>query len=183
MNETLSTRQLRLVGLLLVVVICAGGYLTIVKGHNSSSPSTASTKGPVSSTPSSTTPTAPSPTRTHTHTATPPKPTTIATGGLPLAVAQALRKHSVVVVSLTAPGADLDQLASGEAKAGAAASNAGFVKLDVFHQRPGIAMLHKLGVVDTPAVLVVERPHLVYAHFQGFVDRGVVEQSVADARG
>jgi len=181
MNETLSTRQFRLVGLLLVIVVCAGGYLMVLKGHNSSSPSTA---GPVSSTPSSTTPAAPAPSKAHTHTATPPKPATrIATGGLPVAVAQALRKHSVVVVSLSAPGAGLDQLASAEAQAGAAAGNAGFVKLDVYHQRPGIAMLRKLGVVDTPAILVVKRPHLVYADFQGFVDRGVVEQSVADARG
>jgi hypothetical protein len=182
MNETLSTRQFRLVGLLLVIVVCAGGYWTVVKGHNSSS--STSPSGTVSSTPSATTPSAHGPATAHTHPATPPKAATkLATGGLPLAVAQALQKHSVVVVSLSEPTAGLDQLASGEAKAGAAASNAGFVELDVFYQRPGIALLHKLGVVDTPAVLVVKRPHLVYAHFQGFVDRGVVEQSVADARG
>jgi len=60
---------------------------------------------------------------------------------------------------------------------------AGYVAIDVFNQRPGTAILRKLGVVDTPAVLVVRRPNLVFAHFQGFVDRGVVEQAVADARG
>jgi cytoskeletal protein RodZ len=184
MNETLSTRQLRLVGLLLVVVVCAAGYLMVVRKNDTSAPSTASTKSQVSSTPSSTTPTAPAPTKAHTHPASPPKPATkIATGGLPLAVAQALRKHSVVVVSLTVPNAGVDQLASAEAKAGAVASNAGFVRLDVFRQRQGVPMLRKLGVVDTPAVLVVKRPNLVYAHFQGFSDRSVVEQSVADARG
>jgi hypothetical protein len=180
MNETLSTRQLRLVGLLLLVVVCAGGYWMVVKQHNSSSPSAANTVG---STPSATTPTAPAPSKSHTHTAAPPKPATrIATHGLPLVVAQALRKHSVVVVSLNSPGADLDQLASAEAQAGATASGAGFVKLDVFRQRQGSPILHKLGVVDTPAVLVVERPYLVYAQFKGFVDRDVVEQAVADAR-
>ncbi len=182
MNETLSTRQIRLVGLLLLVVVCAGGYWTILKSHNSSSPSASSSRSTVS-TPSSTTPTAPAPSKAHTHPATPTKPTKIATGGLPLAVAQALRKHSVVVVSLSAPNAGVDQLASAEAKAGAAASKAGFLKLDVYHQRAGIAILRKLGVFDTPAVLVVVRPHLVYSDFQGFVDRNVVEQSVADARG
>ena len=186
MNETLSTRHIRLVGLLLVVVVCAAGYLMVVKKHDTSAPSTASTKGPVTSTPSST---APAPTKAHTHTAAPApskpatKPATkVASNGLPLAVTQALRKHSVVVVSLTSPGAGLDQLASAEAKAAAEASNAGFVKLDVFRQRQGVPMLRKLGVVDTPAVLVIKRS-LVYADFQGYVDHTVVEQSVADARG
>ena len=184
MNETLSTRHIRLVGLLLVVVVCAAGYLMVVKKHETSAPSTASTKGPVTSTPSST---APAPTKAHTHTAAPSKPATkpatkVAANGLPLAVTQALRKHSVVVVSLTEPGAGVDQMASAEAKAGALASKAGFVKLDIFRQRQGIPMLRKLGVVSTPAVLVIKRS-LVYADFQGYVDHTVVEQSVADARG
>jgi hypothetical protein len=59
---------------------------------------------------------------------------------------------------------------------------AGFVNLDVFHQRPGTAILRKLGVLNTPAVLVVKRPGLVYSEFKGFVDRDVVAQAVADAR-
>jgi len=178
MNETLSTRQLRLVALLALFVICVGGYWVVT--HKSSTSSTTST---VASTPSATTPTAPAPSKSHTHTAAPTKPaTTVATHGLPLVVAQALHKHSIVVVSLSSPGADLDQLASAEAQAGAAASGAGFVKLDVYRQQLGIPMLHKLGVVDTPAVLVFGRRSLVYAHFQGFVDRDVIEQAVADAR-
>jgi hypothetical protein len=35
---------------------------------------------------------------------------------------------------------------------------------------------------DAAAVLVVERPHTIYAEFAGFVDRNIVEQAVADAR-
>jgi len=97
-------------------------------------------------------------------------------------VALALKKHSVVVVSLSSPGAAVDQIAAGEAKAGAVATHAGFVNLDVRHQRPGMAILHKLGIVDTPAVLVVKRPGAVYSDFKGFVDRDVVAQAVADAR-
>ena len=65
MNETLTTRQLRLFALLLGVVIIAGGYWMVVRKH-SSSPTTAS------STPVSTTPTSTTPSKTHTHTATPP---------------------------------------------------------------------------------------------------------------
>jgi hypothetical protein len=56
------------------------------------------------------------------------------------------------------------------------------VNLDVNNQRPGIAILHKLGIVDTPAVLVVKRRGGVYSDFKGFVDRDVVAQAVADAR-
>jgi thiol:disulfide interchange protein len=56
------------------------------------------------------------------------------------------------------------------------------VFINVFHQRPGIAILHKLGIVDMPATLVVKRPGLVYSQFPGFVDRDVVAQAVADAR-
>jgi hypothetical protein len=173
MNATLSTRQLRIVGLLVLVVVAAGGYF--VTKHKSSTPTTAS------STPASTTPaqTTPSQSKGHAHRVTPVR---LNTHGLPLAIAQALRKHSVVVVALSAPGADVDQLAAAEAHAGAMEMGAGFVKLDVYHQRPGTDILRKIGVVNTPALLVVKRPDLIYSEFRGFVDRDVVEQAVADAR-
>jgi hypothetical protein len=174
MNETLTTRQLRLFALLLGVVVLAGGYWMVVRKH-SSSPTTAS------STPVSTTPTSTTPSKTHTHTAT-PHARKLATHGMPVAVARALQKHSVVVVSLSSPRSDLDKLASAEARAGATASHAGFVSINVFHQRAGIPLLHKLGIVDTPAVLVVTRRRAVTAELKGFVDRNVVAQAVSDAR-
>jgi hypothetical protein len=173
MNETLTTRQLRLVALLLGVVVIAGGYWFLVAKHKSSSPST-------SSTPISTTPTATTPSKTHTHTATPS--TKLATHGFPVAIARALTKHSVVVVSLYSPRAGLDKLATAEARAGAAASGSGFVAMNVFRQQAGIPLLHKLGIVDTPAVLVVTRRHAVTAELKGFADRNVVAQAAADAR-
>ena len=174
MNETLTTRQLRLFALLFGVVVLAGGYWMVVRKH-SSTPTTAS------STPVSTTPTSTTPSKTHTHTATPPA-RKLATHGMPVAVARALQKHSVVVVSLSSPRSDLDKLASAEARAGAAASHAGYVSINVFHQRAGIPLLHKLGIVDTPAVLVVTRRRAVTAELKGFVDRNVVAQAVSDAR-
>jgi len=179
MNETLTTRQLRLVALLVGVVVLAAGYWMVVRKHTASSPRTASST-PVSTTPTSTTPSK-THSKTHTHTASPPA-RKLATHGLPVAVARALQKHSVVVVSLSSPRSDLDKLASAEARAGAAASNAGFVSINVFHQRAGIPLLHKLGVVDTPAVLVVTRRHSVTSELKGFVDRNVVAQAVSDAR-
>jgi hypothetical protein len=101
---------------------------------------------------------------------------------MPVSVARALQKHSVVVVSLSSPRSDLDKLASAEARAGARANDAGFVSINVFHQRSGIPLLHKLGLVDTPAVLVVTRRRAVTAELKGFVDRNVVAQAISDAR-
>jgi hypothetical protein len=176
MNSTLSTQQLRLVALLVLVVVLGGGYLVVSKHKSTTSPSTAS------STPAVTTPTHTTPALSKAHTQHATAPVKLNTHGLPVKIALALRKHPVVVVSLAQPGADLDQLAAGEAKAGADEMGAGFLKLDVFRQRPGTAILRKLGVLTTPAVLVVKRAGGVYAEFKGFVDRDVVAQAVSDAR-
>jgi hypothetical protein len=174
MNASLSTSQLRLVVLLVLVVVLGGGYYAVT--HKSTTQSSTAHTTPAVTTPARTTP---APTKPHSQPATPVK---LNTHGLPVVVARALRKHSVVVVSLSAPGAELDQMAAAEARAGAVATHSGFVILDVRNQRPGMAILHKLGIVDTPAVLVVKRSGAVYSDFKGFVDREVVAQAVADAR-
>jgi hypothetical protein len=118
---------------------------------------------------------------------TPTKPATrpvkLATHGLPLKVAKALQKHRVVVVALYTPGSKLDEMAEAESQAGAKAEGAGFVHLDVFRQKEGNPILRKLGVIETPAVLVVSRPAHVYANLPGVTDRTIVAQAVADARG
>jgi hypothetical protein len=175
MNSTLSMRQLRLVGLVFLVVVVGAGYVVVSKHSSRTTPSTANTT-PAVTTPTHTTP---APSKAHTHVAAPVK---LVTHGLPVKIALALRKHPVVVVSLAQPGADLDQLAAGEAKAGADQMGAGYLRLNVFRQRPGTAILRKLGVVTTPAVLVVKRSGGVYSEFKGFVDRDVIAQAVADAR-
>lgn len=174
MNATLSTRQLRLVVLLTLVVVAAGGYLVVTK-HKSTSPTTASST-PVSTTPAVSTPTKTTPvtTKPHAHAFT--------THGLPVSVARALRKHSVVVVDLYVPTSDVDRITVAEAQAGAAEAKAGFVAVDVLHQRSGTALLRKLGVVNTPVVLVLKRPANVRSEFLGVVDRDVVVQAVTQAR-
>jgi hypothetical protein len=173
MNQTLSTRQLRLVAILGVIVLCVGGFLVVTR-NKSTSPSTTPSK-PATSTPAVTTP---APSKAHTHAAAPVK---LDTHGLPVKVALALQKHAVVVVSLYQPSADVDQLTTNEAQEAAVTGGVGFVKLDVFHQRPGTAILRTLGVTNTPVVLVVKRPGVVYSEFHGYVDSSVVEQAVADA--
>lgn len=179
MHATLSTRQLRLVALLVGVVVLAGGYL-VVSRQKSNSPSAASST-PAATTPSSSTPTqtTPAPSTPHTQ---PTPAVKLDTHGLPVPVALALRKHSVVVVSLSTPRGQDDQFAVAEAKAAAIEMRAGYVDLNVYRQRPGTAILRRLGVLTTPATLVVRRPGAVYSNFKGFVDRDVVEQAVADAR-
>src|SRR5262249_7365880 len=140
------------------------------------STTTAAPSTPARTTQATTTPT---PSKTHTHSETPAK---LSTHGLPVSVARALQKHSVVVVSLTAPRGQDNQFTGSEAQAGAKEMKAGYVAIDVFNQRPGTAILRKLGVVDTPEVLVIRRPGVVTSQFKGFVDRDVVAQAVADAR-
>jgi hypothetical protein len=174
MNKTLSTQQLRLVGLLVLVVVLGGGYMVV--SHRSTTQN--NTQTTASSTPASTTP---APVKGHSHPVT-PAPHKLATHGLPVPVARALQKHSVVVVALGMPSSDDDAITAAEAQAGAKAGHAGFVKVDVLNQKSGTAMLRKLGVVDTPVVLVIKRPANIYSEFHGLVDRAVVAQAVAEAR-
>jgi hypothetical protein len=176
MNTTLSTRQIRFVGLLAVIIVAIGGY--VVMTHKSST----STTPPAVTTPAKSSPvqTTATPSTSHSHTATPA--TKLDTHGLPVTVARALQKHAVVVVSVTDPRGTSDQIDRAEAQAGAARAGAAYVSIDGFHQKAGTAILRKLGVVDTPAILVVTRPGRVASEFKGFVDRAVVSQAVADAR-
>lgn len=176
MNATLSTRQLRLVVILGMLVLLVGGFLVVERGRSTKSSTPPATSTPAVSTPAQTTST---PSTTHTHTAT---PTTLKTHGLPVPVARALQKHAVVVVSLVTPRGVDDAFTFAEAQAGAHEAKAGFVAIDVFHQRSGTTVLRKLGVTSTPVTLVVKRSGAIASDFPGFVDRDVVAQAVTEAR-
>jgi hypothetical protein len=103
--------------------------------------------------------------------------------GFPPEVRKALATKPVVVVSLYTPGVSLDKVTRAEAEAGAKATGAGFVALDVLAQREVGPFLTMLGPLQAPAVLVVRRCcGWAFAMFQGFVDRDSVEQAVVDAR-
>jgi hypothetical protein len=110
-----------------------------------------------------------------------PKPSVLAQNGLPLPIMLALKAHRVVVVALVVPGAELDELAVAEAQAGAKAAGAGFVTLNVLRDAIGRPLARKLGVIQTPALLVYRRPANVVVRFEGFADRDTVAQAVASA--
>jgi hypothetical protein len=103
--------------------------------------------------------------------------------GLPLAIARALARHPVVVVSLYSPEAKVDGISLGEAAAGAklAGSSVGFVALNVLDQRQSLPLTRKLGVLSNPAVFVYRRPGNLVMRFDGFADRDLVAQAAVAA--
>ena len=101
--------------------------------------------------------------------------------GFPLAVDRALARHKVVVVSLVVPGSHVDELAAGEAKAGAKLGGAGYLELNVLNERVAHAVLAKLGAVKEPSLLVLKQSGEVVLALEGFVDRETVAQAAANA--
>ena len=102
---------------------------------------------------------------------------------LPYTIARALAEHRVVVAALVVPDAKLDATVLAEARAGAAKAGAGFVAVNVLHERAGRALAERLGVLETPAVLVYRRPAKVFVQLGGFADQDMVAQAVANALG
>ncbi|HSP72410.1 MAG TPA: hypothetical protein VLN26_08575 [Gaiellaceae bacterium] len=78
--------------------------------------------------------------------------------GLPKPVAEQFASHAVVVVSVYAPDAKVDQLTEAEAQAGALLGGAGFTSIDTTKEGASGALTKLLGVVDVPATLVFQRP-------------------------
>jgi hypothetical protein len=109
-----------------------------------------------------------------------PKPVALLPG-LPPAVASALRRHALVVVSLYDPQARVDKISLAEASAAATVAHAGFVALNVLDQRQAGPLMRQLGLLPDPAVLVYRRPGKLTARFDGFADRDTVAQAVANA--
>jgi cytoskeletal protein RodZ len=110
-----------------------------------------------------------------------PKPTPVRlVAGLPVELAAALEQHGVVVVSIYNPRANDDRIAVAEASAGAALAGVGFAGLSVLDQDQIGGVTRAVGVLDSPAVLIYQRPGRVIGQLHGFADRETVAQAVAN---
>ena len=179
-----STPRLRVVGLAagLAVLALAAGFLLLGRGQASSSAATAHTVIPLSKRAHSKVkkhpvvklaPVAPKPAA--------PKPMVAPKDGLPGSISAALAAHRVVVVSLYAPKIDLDDMATREARAGAAAAGAGFVAFDVMNEAQARPLAKQLGVLEDPAVLIYRRPSELVVRLTGFADQQTVAQAARNA--
>jgi hypothetical protein len=109
--------------------------------------------------------------------------------GVPTPLADALKRHSVVVLALVAPNSQVDGLTLAEAKAGAADAHAGFATIDVRNNSQVEALSALLGtsavaqnrLLDAPAVLVFQKPQALYERLNGYVDASTVEQAAVNA--
>jgi hypothetical protein len=101
--------------------------------------------------------------------------------GMPAALAAALSRNKVVVVSLYAPKVELDDMATREARAGAAAAGVGFVAFDVLNEGQSRVLTKMLGILEDPAVLVFRRPGELVVRFSGFADMQTVLQAARNA--
>jgi hypothetical protein len=111
-----------------------------------------------------------------------PKGDPVDTHGLPVVLARALHKHPVTVVALYDPQAAIDEMALAEARAGAASVNAGFLALNIRNEPQVRPLAQLLGVLESPSVLVYERPSTLFVRLDGFSDRQTVAQAAANAR-
>jgi hypothetical protein len=111
-----------------------------------------------------------------------PKGDPVDANGLPLVLGRALVKHRVTVVALYDPAAALDGMALAEARAGAAAVNAGFLALNIRSERHVRPLAQLLGVLRSPSVLVYERPNTLFIRLDGFTDRETIAQAAVNAR-
>jgi hypothetical protein len=101
--------------------------------------------------------------------------------GLPNAVASALGRHRIVVVSIYNPYSEVDGIAFAEARAGAHVAGAGFVGLNVLSQTQVGKLTEMLGLLPDPGLLVYTRPGTLVARISGFADKETVAQAAQNA--
>ena len=110
-------------------------------------------------------------------------------GGMPSALALALRSHSVVVVSLYTPDSSVDAMATDEARHGAGVAHVGFVAFNVADEKVVSPLTSLLTgaptpadrVLDGPATLVFVRPNSLFVRLNGFADRDTIAQAAINA--
>jgi hypothetical protein len=113
-----------------------------------------------------------------------PKPT-VAKNGLPIVLADALRDHRIVVVSVFDPQDQTDAISYAEARAGAGDARAGFLGVSVLDDTvasPLTAALPGGGLLPVPGLLVYRAPGVLVQRIDGFADRDAVAQIAVAAR-
>jgi hypothetical protein len=128
-----------------------------------------------------TTPTAPPPPAQTTTEAAPPPAPPKPKPEQKTALEKELVDHRVVVVVFHTPGADLDGEALREARAGAVASHAGFLAVDVTKETAVAEIAAEYEVLGSPTILVVVKSGEARSRFEGYVDRQTVAQAVTNA--
>jgi hypothetical protein len=128
-----------------------------------------------------TTPTAPPPPAQTTTEAAPPPAPPKPKPEQKTALEKELVDHRVVVVVFHTPGADLDGEALREARAGAVASHAGFLAVDVTKDTAVAEIAAEYEVLGSPTILVVVKSGEARSRFEGYVDRQTVAQAVTNA--
>jgi hypothetical protein len=101
--------------------------------------------------------------------------------GLPKPVAHALRYNRVAVVAVYVPGAPVDKIVIGEARAAAKTSHAGLVTIGASSDTALTRLFAKTGVLPDPAVVVMRRPGVVVAKL-GVVDRETIAAAIFEAK-
>jgi hypothetical protein len=113
--------------------------------------------------------------------ATSPRTTERVPSGFPTSVDNALRHSSVVVVSVSMPGAAVDRVVRTEARTAAKVTHAGFVPVSAVNELAVSGLVAKAGMLPSPAVVIVKRPGVVVTTFS-VTDAGTIAQAVAQAR-
>jgi len=187
-NTTVS-RPIRIFALVgLIAVLGGAAMLTLQKKHNASAPvvpATPSTAAPSSHSSlrsaKAVKPTAPAKAASPAKKAPAP---VVAANGLPTTVADALRTHKIVVVSIFDPQSSTDAISYAEAKAGAGEAGAGFVGISVLDSPVAGALTSILpggGLLPEPGVLIYRRPDTLVQLLNGFADRDLVAQAAASS--
>jgi len=175
MKSTPSPR-VRFLAVLALILVAGGGAFLLLRGTNTSNSSADGST--LTRTTHTTTPTT-SQTTTTRKPHKKPKVKPLAPGGT-VALDAALVAHPVVVVSVYSPSVATDITAMKEAKAGAAAGDAGFTTFNVYDETQARQLTRLLGTdtkVSNPAVLIFKRPRTLAFELLGFADSQVVAQA------
>lgn len=205
MDMTIS-RPVRIFALVALVAALGGGAMLMLKPKSNAAPPVvvhnAAARPATVTHPATTTPAPPTRRATTPAAATPkatppaktaPKPapkaaaslSAIASNGLPVALAAALRKHTIVVVSVFNPASQTDAYSYAEAKAGASASGVGFVGISLLDSVAAGALTTVMpggALLPSPGILVYRRPDTLVDRIDGFADRDTVAQAAITSR-